>query len=140
MDDLECFRRAAELGCKDFLADKHGTVWFQLPTGALLQGLHSVLLPAEKMAQASDWKRLNRYAAAVCAEWWAKIMDQVSASPDFSPGEGGSEQEKFDGVMQKFRDGESVELHPATELLHQQYEEAQDMVYAARSFGEKYGK
>lgn len=73
VDPLEPFIRAIELGCIDFAIydGKHGELKPDLVGKPMLvcekehEGEHvkGVCLP-------SDSPRLNRWAAAVCAEWW----------------------------------------------------------------------
>lgn len=54
-DELECFRKAAELGCLDFKTRKNGTI-----------------LP-------SPTPRWNRYAAAVARSfWWDRGLGEIT--------------------------------------------------------------
>lgn len=69
-DELECFRRAAELGCTDFVLLKHDhgiDVFFYLIEAVQSESCLQAELPS---TNEFIGKRLNRYAAAVCAEWW----------------------------------------------------------------------
>lgn len=68
-DELECFRRAAELGCPDIV------ICGQAERAELLG--RPMLIASSKPGEdilgcclPSDSPRINRYAAAVCAEWW----------------------------------------------------------------------
>jgi len=60
MDELECFRKAAELGCPDF---RLGHYCFLAPDPES-EHPYTIKLP-------DDDPRMNRVAAAVCAEWWS---------------------------------------------------------------------
>lgn len=55
-DELECFKKCAELGCPDFTLHGRDILLFTYC------GIWE-LLP-------NNVPRINRYAAAVCAEWW----------------------------------------------------------------------
>jgi hypothetical protein len=61
-DELECFRKAAELGCKDFY-NSGKDMMFRGTTQ------YSYLLPCVTEGSFTD-NKINRYAAAVCAEFW----------------------------------------------------------------------
>ena len=72
MDELECFRKAAELGCPDFRFNLvNSEVCFESDSD------HHVVLPAivGPLPWNMDVKRINRYAAAVCADWWRDHAD-----------------------------------------------------------------
>ena len=61
-DELECFRKAAELGCPDFY-NSGKDMMFRGTTQ------YAYLLPCVTEGNFTD-KKINRYAAAVCACWW----------------------------------------------------------------------
>ena len=63
-DELECFRRAADLGCKDFLVE-HGVILFRS-----MEVVESWFCLPSRVFQDLQAHRINHYAAAVCAEWW----------------------------------------------------------------------
>jgi hypothetical protein len=73
-DELECFRKAAELGCIDFKIVT-GLVHFYTPR------TNSYALPAGTFGELSGdsimYRRINRYAAAVCAAWWQERFDSA---------------------------------------------------------------
>lgn len=64
-DELECFRRAMDLGCPDFALSMEGKLsLLQFELGDADDSNPSFLyLP-------SPSQRVNRQASAVCAEWW----------------------------------------------------------------------
>lgn len=70
-DELECFRKAVELGCLDF----------KLQLNTILFRYRKDFTPLHVKFEIDDGeesKRINRYAAAVCAEWW----HEQSADPN----------------------------------------------------------
>jgi hypothetical protein len=77
-EELEPFIRAAELGCKDFEIEGgvQKRVFFWLSDSA------SYWLPSAFESSAMN-ERINRYAAAVCAEWWATQTVPVVHDPRF---------------------------------------------------------
>lgn len=100
-DELECFRKAAELGCPDFKVASCGHVSFDF-THPMERTLY-VSMPSDK--------RINRYAAAVCAEWWHQREESI----------------------EKDSDGAAKWPH------HTAWTIAIEMRDAARAFGKKYG-
>lgn len=72
-DELECFKKCAELGCPDFIISAGGYVGFKTPTEC-----HS--LP---MVLCNTAARFNRHAANVCAEWWhQRFLSGKGADPE----------------------------------------------------------
>lgn len=69
-DELQCFRRAAELGCPDFESGVD---------------LNFVGILGATYALPCKLPRANRYAAAVCADWWftRDLDDDGLANEDF---------------------------------------------------------
>ena len=65
-DELVCFRRAAELGCSDFYT--YGTM---NPNGAGFRVFSAERDIDVLVNLPYSHAPINRYAAAVCAEWWA---------------------------------------------------------------------
>lgn len=74
-DELECFRKAAELGCIDIGHNKcSGAVYLwqreqDQVAEKIKYGNATYSLPHPE-------PRINRYAAAVCAEWWRRFSEQ----------------------------------------------------------------
>ncbi len=71
-DELECFRRAAELGCPDFY-DTGNRVMFRGTTQ------YSYALPCVTEGEFTD-RKINRYAAAVCEIWWSERVNNILAA------------------------------------------------------------
>lgn len=75
-DELEPFRLAAELGCPDFKIVT-GLVHFITPRNS------SYSLPCSELhGDPVLWKRVNRCAAAVCAEWWQREYTRYPQDAD----------------------------------------------------------
>jgi hypothetical protein len=73
-DELECFRKAAELGCPDFLIGGEGDVLFVWDDD--YKDSH-VILPYQAVARPQRTKRINRYAAARCSDWWIERKETL---------------------------------------------------------------
>lgn len=58
VDELEPFRKAAELGCPDFRWNEN----IGLPEFDIFESWQALPMDGEE--------KVNRYASAVCAEWW----------------------------------------------------------------------
>lgn len=108
-DELECFRKAAELGCPDFCfaGDTQQVVFIQDawqdcgPIGTEIiecSDKHNISCDAFRT------KRVARCAAAVCAEWWHNHYDL--------------ERDAGDPTRVRMID---------------------EMIYQSRAFGKKYG-
>ena len=70
-DELECFRKASELGCPDFGIDGKYVNFMGM------QGDLWTLPVSDSVGGGMD--RINRYAAAVCAEWWHHHRDTLDS-------------------------------------------------------------
>lgn len=83
-DELEPFRKAAELGCPDFFLSEHKSVWLRQAewiSGYMMDEAQKYTLPC------LESNRINRYAAAVCAEWWHERCEQMVWQDGFEPDE-----------------------------------------------------
>lgn len=71
-DELEPFRKAAELGCPDFRAWPDGRVTFRCLS------FHDLPRPDRNF---EHHVRINRYAAAVCMAFW--VESKESGAPTY---------------------------------------------------------
>lgn len=64
--ELDCFRHAVELGCLDFVITDR--IYFRGTEECTCLELPYPIREGYDPAKA---QRVNRYAAGICAEWWA---------------------------------------------------------------------
>ena len=69
-DELECFRKAAELGCKDFVITD--TIYLR---GTEACSCLELPYPVRQGYDEAHAQRINRYAAAVCEIWWRERQE-----------------------------------------------------------------
>lgn len=75
-EEITCFIRAAELGCPDFRLYKTGK-----PVAFYDCEMHTWALPSTEM-DAKQNARINRYAAAVCCEFWHQLWSKYPEDAD----------------------------------------------------------
>lgn len=79
-EELDCFKRAAELGCPDFQC-RQGFILFRSTE------CHEVFYPLPYRGTLdSHANRVNRYAGFICSTWWRSRVTQDLLCEDMIDG------------------------------------------------------